>query len=589
MAVIKLFTLKGDFMSVKKFIPEVDYGVTNALQTLPPQVVVSPRKPGLMGRAPTTADTNYAIGTEWVWTTTNELFFLTSIVSGLANWLQVVTNGGGGSLLFLALPDTTANFGVGYISFGGVPFISDYGTNNNFIGKGAGNATLDVGAAVGNTGVGATALADLTTGAANTAVGYSAGALITTGSNNTGVGQNALEMMVSGSSNTAIGHSALALATVSNLTAVGSGALASNTTGTFNTAVGTNALADIATANSSTAFGYNALTLTTVGDNTAVGANALSADTTGARNTAVGSSASAGSVAGSDNTAVGYHSLTTNISGNSNTAVGSSALAQGAGSSNTAVGASALTVGLAGSNSTAVGANALAAQTTAASNTAIGSAALAAVTSSSTNIAVGVSAGALLATGAGDNMFIGHQAGNALLTGANNLIVGFQAGQAYTGAESSNILVANNGVAAESNVMRIGTTGGGAGQVAKCFVAGSRGITTDANDAVALLISSTGQLGTTSSSARYKDDIQDMGDFSSDIMKARPVTFYYKSDKSKEIVPGLIAEEVAKLYPDMVVYDDEGRPETIQYQDLPVMLLNELQKLQARVAALESK
>jgi TolA-binding protein len=96
-----------------------------------------------------------------------------------------------------------------------------------------------------------------------------------------------------------------------------------------------------------------------------------------------------------------------------------------------------------------------------------------------------------------------------------------------------------------------------------------------------VMIDTNGQLGTISSSRRFKEDIQDMGDASSSLMRLRPVTYRYKqpyADGSKPLDYGLIAEEVAEVYPDLVVTNKDGQVQTVQYQKLTPMLLNELQK-----------
>jgi hypothetical protein len=136
------------------------------------------------------------------------------------------------------------------------------------------------------------------------------------------------------------------------------------------------------------------------------------------------------------------------------------------------------------------------------------------------------------------------------------------------------------------------------------FAAGIRGVTTGNNDAIPVVIDSNGQLGTVSSSRRFKEDIHDMDTVSSSLMRLRPVTFRYQrpfADGSKPIQYGLIAEEVADVYPDLVAHSADGQIETVKYQVLDSMLLNELQKehkqvqeqaetirvLEARLAALE--
>jgi hypothetical protein len=101
------------------------------------------------------------------------------------------------------------------------------------------------------------------------------------------------------------------------------------------------------------------------------------------------------------------------------------------------------------------------------------------------------------------------------------------------------------------------------------------------NQATVLINLATGQLGTINSSRRYKDDIQDMDTANSDLLKLRPVTFRYKqpyADGSKPLDYGLIAEEVAEVYPDLVSRNADGQIETVQYHKLAPMLLNELQK-----------
>jgi len=119
------------------------------------------------------------------------------------------------------------------------------------------------------------------------------------------------------------------------------------------------------------------------------------------------------------------------------------------------------------------------------------------------------------------------------------------------------------------------------------FLSGVNGTTTGQNNAVSLLIDSNGQIGTVSSSRRYKEDIHDMADASRNLLRLRPVTFRYKkpfADGSKPIQYGLIAEEVAEVYPDLVAYGSDGQIETVKYQLLPTMLLNEVQRQDRTIA-----
>ena len=130
-----------------------------------------------------------------------------------------------------------------------------------------------------------------------------------------------------------------------------------------------------------------------------------------------------------------------------------------------------------------------------------------------------------------------------------------------------------------------------------------RGVTTGHPSGIPVLIDALGQLGTISSSRRFKEDIHDMGDATDRLLDLRAVLFRYKqafADGEKPIQYGLIAEEVAEVFPELVVYDEEGRPETVKYHLLSTMLLNELQKehernnerarsMEARVAAIEEQ
>lgn len=271
--------------------------------------------------------------------------------------------------------------------------------------------------------------------------------------------------------------------------------------------------------------------------NTAVGANTLGSNTTGTDNTAIGAGAMFFNTMGQDNTATGLSALITNTTGNENTATGAFALEENtSGADNTATGVRAMMFST-GNDNTATGVDALQGNTTGGSNTAIGGVALGANTTGSNNIAVGFDAG--------DN----------LTTGSNNIDI-FDAG-----------------VAGESNTMRIGTQG----TQTDTYIAGVFG-TPKIKKACEVVVEKTGLIGCVKSSARYKRDIRDMGDASDKLMKLRPVTFTYKADSTGIQQYGLIAEEVEKVYPELVIDDADGKAETVAYQVLPAMLLNEVQK-----------
>ena len=221
------------------------------------------------------------------------------------------------------------------------------------------------------------------------------------------------------------------------------------------------------------------------------------------------------------------------------------------------------------------------------SNTAVGSQAGRLLQTGSQNTIVGANSFASSVAGTG-NSVLGRNTLPSLLTGVGNIALGRDTGTAYTGTESYNILFSNIGVLGESNTCRIASgTGAGANQLNKVFFSGIRGITTDVNDAIPVLIDSAGQLGTISSSIKYKENVSDMGDYSSGLLELRPVTFNYK-DHPGYIESGLIAEEVAEVLPELVIYKD-GQPETVKYHLLVNYLLNELQKLEKRITELESR
>jgi len=156
-------------------------------------------------------------------------------------------------------------------------------------------------------------------------------------------------------------------------------------------------------------------------------------------------------------------------------------------------------------------------------------------------------------------------------TCAANIALGELAGIALT-TGNSNIAIGNAGVAGESNTMRIGQS------QFSTFIAGIRERTTGVADAIPVLIDSAGQLGTISSSRRFKKEIKPMDSASESILALKPVTFYYKSDTQDTPQFGLIAEEVAQVNSDLVVRDENGEIYTVRYDAVNAMLLNEFLK-----------
>jgi len=170
--------------------------------------------------------------------------------------------------------------------------------------------------------------------------------------------------------------------------------------------------------------------------------------------------------------------------------------------------------------------------------------------------------------GGGNNVALGFQAGQNLTTGSNNIVIG------------AGVL----GTAGDANITRIGKT-----TQKKTFIGGIRGINTKNTNAVPVVIDSAGQLGTVSSSQRFKDEIKQMDKFSEAILGLKPVTFHYKSDSTKTPQFGLIAEEVASINPNLVVRDSDGEIYTVRYEAVNAMLLNEFLKEHRKVQELEAK
>lgn len=221
-------------------------------------------------------------------------------------------------------------------------------------------------------------------------------------------------------------------------------------------------------------------------------------------------------------------------------------------------------------------------------NTGVGSNTLLQLTTGQANVGVGDFTLNIVTTGS-FNTGVGQDVFETLLTGSFNVGIGIGSGGSYVTSESSNILINSLGVVGDSNTLRIGrASGSGNGELGKSFIHGIRGVTTGNADAIAVLIDSAGQLGTVSSSIRFKENIEDMGDDSSAILNLRPVTFTYKTKPDKKQY-GLIAEEVLSVMPDLVVYNQDGDVESVKYHDLPALLLNELKKANDRISALEQR
>ncbi len=413
----------------------------------------------------------------------------------------------------------------------------------------------------------------------NTAEGQDALLGLTTGTNNTATGFDALFTLSAGSYNTATGSLALKNNTASYSTADGYKALFSNTSGSFNTATGYFALSSNTTGTENTAAGMNALKSNTTGrDNTANGFQALFSNKTisglvGNDNTATGSQALFSNTTGGNNTATGFQALLSNQIGSQNTANGSGALHSNIGSANTATGYQALYNGTDSARNTANGVQAMF-NTFSTDNVADGYQALYSNTSGNTNTASG-SLALNHNVGGNSNTATGYQ---ALVNngGSGNIAVGATAGENLT-TGNNNIDIGNLGVAAESATIRIGS-----GSQTATYIAGIYGVVV-AGEAVR--VTSSGQVGVLSSSARFKDEIKPMEKASETILALKPVSFRYKKEIDPERTPqfGLVAEEVAKVDPDLVARDCDGKPFTVRYDAVNAMLLNEFLKAHGKI------
>jgi len=291
----------------------------------------------------------------------------------------------------------------------------------------------------------------------------------------------------------------------------------------------------------------------------------------GADNTAVGTAAMFFNTTGPDNTAVGINALRDNTTGDRNCAFGSFALFnnQVAGNASNAFGYQALfnndSDGLGnGQFNNAFGWEALWSNVDGIWNTAMGDAAGAGITGSH-NVAIGASSMAS-ATG-DDNVAVGFNAANNGGTGFNNIYIG------------TNVF----GVAGDIRFIRIGDT---TFTDYDCFIAGIQGRSPGVGVPEDVGITPDGKLFSPFVSSRqFKHDIKLMDKASEVILALKPVTFHYNSDPTNTACFGLIAEEVAEVSPDLVIPDKEGKPYSVRYRDLNVMLLNEFLKEHKKVEA----
>lgn len=254
--------------------------------------------------------------------------------------------------------------------------------------------------------------------------------------------------------------------------------------------------------------------------------------------------------AGALNLFLGLGAGSPQVTGIADTAIGVFAMPADTGGNNTAVGQGTLFGNTSGSINTAVGTGALANNTEGSNNVAIGGFTMQGNTTGSDNIAI---------------------------NGGNGIVFG-----------SSNIDIADDGLAGdENNTIRIGAHA----VQTRTFIAGIDSSNISSGDAV-FVDPTSGQLGITSSSLRYKQDVRDMGDVGDTLMHLRPVTFNYKPEYdhgSHLLQYGLVAEEVAKVAPGLVQFDKDGQPQAVRYHFVNAMLLAEVQRLRADAAKRDAK
>jgi Chaperone of endosialidase len=326
--------------------------------------------------------------------------------------------------------------------------------------------------------------------------------------------------------------------------------------------------------NGNTADGLGVLTnLTTGGFNTGYGWYSLAGDQAGSWNTAYGAATLFQNTAGVDNTAIGAAALFHNTEGSDNTANGILALFDNRqGDSNTAIGVAALSGNFDGYENTATGVNALSFNTYGIRNTAVGVEALYTNLDGSYNTAVGYRAlHSLNGSFTSFNTAVGDFALSNDTSGGGNVGLGNAAGLSITTA---------------NNVICVGTGIQGENVSDSCYIGNIFG--QNSFESMAVYVNALGKLGTNPSSRRFKEDIRSMDKASEAILSLKPVTFHYKNSNKATPQFGLIAEEVAKVNPDLVVRDKDGEIYSVRYDAVNAMLLNEFLKEHRKVQELET-
>lgn len=485
---------------------------------------------------------------------------------------------------YLKLPTTTST--AGGIQLNSTTVYHSYGTNNQFWGASAGNYTLTTGSAVKNVSLGDSALASLTTGAHSVAIGYNALNAHTTGDGCVAIGSGAAKLVTTTGGCIAIGNDALVAHTSVNTNdqrygniAIGWSAGGQLTTGRGNLYLGHKA----GYSNTSTGeFNIN------IGNAGGVESHVIRIGTDGSGDLQQDTIYVAGIYNhGTVNNTSGWLSVRSDglLTMNSGTAYTYQTSILLRSESGTAATGTNLTYQRSRSGSTITSGDTLG-KLTFTGHDGTGYIDSAQIKS--------VNSGTIATNRIASNLeFYTHPDSTTAMT--QRMVIS-SAGAVTINAPDSGtgLTVAGGGATITAGGLTVTaggatvTAGGLTVSAGDTTLVATYGKTIGATTA-ALLIDSTGLLGTTVSSERFKDDIEDMGDESSPLMDLRPVTFSYKKDPHATMQYGLIAEEVYEIMPDIVNLDDEGLPFSVRYHDLPALLLNELQKLEQRVHDLEQQ
>jgi trimeric autotransporter adhesin len=460
----------------------------------------------------------------------------------------------------------------------------------------AGKTMFNVNPAIENIAIGDGAGNSAATGGQSQSIGDGSGASLTTGNADVFIGSAAGHNTTTGNSDVYIGFTSGANSTTGayNTFVAGETGLA-NATGTYNTYLGFRAGANDTSGQGNTFLGdFAGQNNTTGSSDIYIGSPGLNNENAAIR---IGSNQQATYIAGiyGVTTASGvpiYIDSTGHLGTGGNTngypIGGKTIFNANPAIENISIGDGAGNASATGGSNQIIGDQSGASLTTGNADVFMGSSAGKATTTGNGDVYIGVTSGANSTTGA-YNTFVGGETGSANTTGNYNTYLGFRAGVNDTNGigntflgdfagtnnntGNSDIYIGNPGLDSENTTIRIGSNQQAA------YIAGIYGVTSASG--VPVFVNSNGQLGTQTSSRRYKEEIREMGDATEALIKLRPVTFYFKHEYDngpRTLQYGLIAEEVAKVFPELVAYNPDGSPYTVRYQFLSSMLLNEVQK-----------